>query len=107
VAIGSARAYVTFTVNTMQQELGCELYIPNDKALYNELKKSEHEIEREIGEKLEWMALPEKKASRIKIVKPADFDKDEEWENYFSWLKEKGELFEKVFPKYLREARTG
>jgi hypothetical protein len=106
IAIGSSFTHLSLTINTQQNTLGCGLYIMHEKALFNELVKKKEQIEKDIGEQLEWMPLAEKKASRIKISKEVDIENVHEWENYFAWLKEKGELFQRVFQKYLREARA-
>lgn len=106
IAIGSSITHLALTINTQQNTVGCELYIPHEKALFNELIRKKEQIEKDMGEKLEWMELAEKKASRIKLSKEADIENVHEWNSYFAWLKEKGELFQRVFQKYLREARA-
>jgi hypothetical protein len=105
--IGSSVAHLAFTINTQEDKLGCELYIPEEKELFRWLSNHKNEIEGELGEKPEWMELPNKKASRIRITMPADFELESKWEEYFAWLKNQGEKFRAVFQKYIEQANIG
>lgn len=100
ISYGSSISHLSLTINTQTNQLGCEIYVPNSKETYEYLKLNKEEIERESGSKLEWMDLPDKKASRIKIVCEGDIAKEGKWVEYFEWMKEKAELFQKVFGKY-------
>ncbi len=100
ISTGHSDAHISLTINSRDNLFGVELYIPNNKELYTQLFKHKTEIESELDETLEWMELPEKKASRIKVSCPGDFGKEEMWEVYFGWLLGVTEKFKKVFPKY-------
>jgi len=102
ISLGSSGAHISLTINTRDDLMGCELYLSDDKDLYYDLEAKKEDIEKELDFKLEWMALEGKKASRIKIVRSADIDKIENWEEYFSWLKEMAERFHKVFKKNVK-----
>ena len=67
--------------------------------------KNKDKIENELGEKLKWMELPGKKASRIKISKEGDVNNTDNWDNYFDWLIVEAEKFQKVFPKYIKRVQ--
>jgi hypothetical protein len=105
VAIGSAVAHMALTINTQDKTVGCELYIPREKKLFAALASNKEAIEKEFGEQLEWMELPGKKASRIKVSRDADIENEEGWDHLFKWLKEKAEKFQAVFPKYMKQAQ--
>ncbi len=102
VSIGSADAHVALTVNSKENLLGCEIYINRNKDLFNFLRERKDAIEREIGEKAEWVDAAV--ASRIKIQKevPEVFEQSGA-ESYFLWLYEKTLLFQRVFSRYFRE----
>lgn len=102
VSMGSSDAHVALTINSRENLLGCEIYISKNKGLYNFLFEQKEEIEKEIGEKAQWIDAAV--ASRIKIKKevPGIFDQNEA-ENYFSWLYEKTVLFQEIFGKYFKE----
>lgn len=102
ISIGSSDAHVALTINSRENLLGCEIYINKNKDLFKFLLERKEEIEKEIGEKAEWVDAPI--ASKIKIKKEISnvFDQNEA-ENYFAWLYEKTVLFQRVFGKYFRE----
>jgi len=50
------------------------------------------------------MALPEKKASRIKVTTAGDFEQKSAWDSHFQWLVAEAEKFQAVFPKYVKES---
>jgi hypothetical protein len=49
-----------------------------------------------LQEQLEWLELPNKKASRIKITRKGNINNKSEWENYFEWLLNVVEKFRQV-----------
>jgi hypothetical protein len=102
ISIGSSDAHLSLTINTREGAFGAELYIPDNKDLYTKLLQSKDQIEAELGEKPEWMELPAKKASRIRVSKEGLFDDQTKWESEFEWLLNEAEKMQRVFPKYIR-----
>lgn len=100
MSYGVAGSHITLTINTQQKLLGCEIYISDSKELYYAFEQHKEQIEEELGLELEWMELPNKKASRIKASTVADISNHSKWENHFEWLKDTAEKFQKVFYKY-------
>lgn len=100
ITYGSPISHLSLTLKTQQKLMGCEIYIPDSKEMYQELLKHKNEIEKQIGHQMEWMELPNKKASRVKLSTPADLEKEDKWQEYFEWMKTTAELFQKVFGKY-------
>jgi hypothetical protein len=82
-----------------------ELYIDTgekeeNKKLFNYLEGEKEEIEKEIGYKLTWERLDEKRASRIKYeLEGVNIDIEEDWNKMIDFLIENSEKFEKVFSK--------
>ena len=105
ISIGSSSAYISLTLNSFDEALRTELYIPDSKEVYHFLAGRKEEIENALGYKVEWMELPEKKASRIKAEVPGLIDKTDEWERYFAWMQETAEKFQSVFGRILKEYR--
>jgi hypothetical protein len=99
LAVGSSDAHISLTVNTQEGGIGCELYIPDNKGLFEKLKDRKDYIEKELGTQLSWMVLGGKKASRIKLISKIDMTSKETWENCFPWLKTWAEKFYDVFGK--------
>lgn len=100
ISFGSSDAHITLTVNTQKDEMACEIYIPDSKETYNRYLENKEDIEKNIGDKLEWYELPDKKASRIKLTKPYSIQDKENWEEAFNWFIDKVRLFKVEFSKY-------
>jgi hypothetical protein len=104
VAIGSSKAHIALTADTQKNLLGCQIYIPREKRLFRRLRKKRSEIERKVGEKLDWQPLPHKRASRIIITSEADITEKSRWARYFKWLLQTTMNFKDAFQEPLREA---
>lgn len=102
ISLGSQHAHISLTIKSRENIFGTEIYISDNKDFYNNLLEQKNKIESELGEKLEWMDLPNKKASRIKISTSGNFEDQTKWDDHFQWMLEKAEKFQKVFPKYFR-----
>lgn len=102
VSMGSSDGHIALTLNSRENLIGCDIYINQNKELFNFLREKKNDIEKEIGEPAEW--IDASVASRIKIQKEVSevFDKNE-YEKYFTWLYDKTTLFQKVFDRYFKE----
>ncbi len=101
ISFGTSRCHIALTLNTQKGYVGCEIYIRNDKALFDTFHKNQETIEREIGEQLEWMELPDATASRILLCYDGNPKERERWNEYFNWCITVVEKFSKVFKKYV------
>ena len=102
VSMGSSDCHVALTLNSRENLIGCEVYISRNKELFSYLRERKVEIEKEIGETVEWVDAAV--ASRVKIKKGVQDVLDPlEAEKYFTWLYEKTVLFQQVFSRYLGE----
>ena len=96
ISIGSAEAHIALTLNTKENLLGCEIYISDNKPLFNFLKSQQMDIELQLGAKQEWIEA--KKACRVVQRKEnADIDVESDAATLFDWLIERAIAFEKVF----------
>jgi hypothetical protein len=102
VAMGTSRCHIALTQNSQKQYVGCEVYIRNDKALFDQLIKNKALIENEIGLELDWMELPDATASRILITYKGNPRDKSKWPEYFDWLIKISNSFSKVFIKYIK-----
>ncbi|HET55857.1 MAG TPA: DUF4268 domain-containing protein [Ignavibacteria bacterium] len=103
LSLGSSEAHIGLTVNTIKKEIGCELYISNNKELFDFLETHQNKIESELGEKLKWLRLPNRKASSVKISKKLDIKLKDTWIEGFEWFKEKTESFHRVFGPLIKD----
>src|ERR1043166_8411326 len=101
VSIGRSDCHAILTVRFREDEVGCELYIRNSKELFHDLLKSKDAIEKELGlvGKINWMELPERKASEIGTYTRFDFGNEAAWDDAFKWLAETCIKFKRVFTK--------
>lgn len=102
ISIGSSEAHISLTMDTRNGLFGCELYIDNNKDLFSYLIGRKEEIEGRLREKVEWMELPDRKASRIKVSRSGEIKETGKWEQYFDWLLVEAEKFQGVFSKYTK-----
>lgn len=101
VSIGRADCHLSFIVDSREDKVRCELYIPDSKTLYHLFLSNKNKIEDELvlSDILEWQELPGKKASRIRTIKNFRFSDETTWEPAFAWLAETAIKFKKVFSK--------
>jgi len=99
-SIGRSGTYISATINTRENRIGVELYLPHpdhSKAFFHLLMRDKERIEQELGMPLEWQELPEKTASRIAIYNPANATDESVWPSQHKWLKDTIEAFDRVF----------
>lgn len=96
ISFGRSDCHVTLTINSQKSEFGCEIYIPDSPETYKTFLTHQEEINLKI-EGLDWMELPAKKASRIKIVIPGDLNNESKWFEYFDWLGNTAVLLQNTF----------
>lgn len=97
ISAGAAHWHISLTLHGASKQMACEVYIPNDKALFKHFETHKTQVEQHLGTDLEWMELPGKKASRIKQSAPCDLNDETNWPDYFQWLLYRAESFRKVF----------
>ena len=100
-AIGSSVCCISLKI-LKNGELTCQLWIPDNKELFNTFYNCREEIENSIGYPLKWDYKEGSKASSIDVV--SDFKLDLSGKNFangYEWLLKKSEDFKSVFKKYL------
>ncbi|NMP37611.1 MAG: DUF4268 domain-containing protein [Clostridiales bacterium] len=101
LSIGSSACHLNILQIRKKNALDVELYINEDKKLFENLYQHKDSIEAECGFELDWRELPEKKASRIIIEKSADLSNEENWEEQFQWIMDITLKMKKAFKKYI------
>ena len=101
ISIGTSGVHVSLTMNMPENRLGCELYINDDKELFQYLQQQSADIEKEVGAKLEWIEAT--KATRIlQTTFGFDINKTEEYTKHFDWLLSRATAFKKAFSERIR-----
>lgn len=65
VALGTSEAHISITLVNKMKSIGIEVYINDNKELYDKLYSEAEEIQDELNFTMEWQRLDNKKASRI------------------------------------------
>ncbi len=97
ISIGRSDCYLALTLNKFNGLITCQLYIPDSKETYFEFESRKITVEEQLGYKLQWNLMEDKKASIIEIATKFDYRNIEEWNKQFSWFLEKAEDFKRVF----------
>lgn len=101
MAIGTSKAHLSFTAR-VNGNLGCEIYIRDNKDFYKELEKHKNDIEQKAEINFDWQELPDAKASRIAIYRDGfDLFNSTNWDKDFNWLEDMAHKFLKGFKDYL------
>jgi len=107
-SIGRSGMSLAATVNSVEQRIGVEIYLSNDRAKdqFKQLEYQKTRIEAGIDEQLEWQELPERKGARIALYKQ-DVDPTDEidWLNQHEWIADRLVKFNSVFRPLVRELR--
>lgn len=103
VSFGVSKAHLSLIIDTRNEQIRCELYIPDCDELFAALASRQEKIEDELEYELEWMELPGKKASRIKAVLSMEVTNSDVWDECFKWLLTAAESFSEVFSRHGRE----
>lgn len=97
ITIGSSKAKLAATINSRDRLVGMELYIHNDKNIFNKLHSKKQAIEEKLGYSIDWQELPGKKASRIIITKSGDYQNEKDQAELVAWLCQRADDFSRVF----------
>jgi len=101
-ALGSVLSRLSLLVNSNEDTIGIEIYIPDNKDFFEYLKSYKEEIEGKLGKDLEWQVLS--KGCRIRAkLKNEDVLNEKNDQRNFEWFAEKIDLFKKTFTPYIKE----
>ncbi len=101
VAVGSSDAHMSLWMDTRKQMLGIQLYVPDNKELYNHICENKEKIEKELG-KLEYHDTSGKAAYVAQYLNDFDIDDQGNYEKYFDWLVDRTLAFNKIFRPFLK-----
>lgn len=101
ISMGTSRCHIAITLNTQKSYIGCEIYIRNDKAIFDTFHQNKDEIEAAIGSELEWMELPDATASRILVTLKTNPKDRKSWNDSFEWCTRTVERFSSTFRTYI------
>lgn len=102
VALGSSEIHLAIELINKEKRVLVGAYIYRDKQLFDRLKEHSSEIEEELGLKLEWDRMDNKKASRIKYyINGLDFDDHSNYSELMNQIIDTAVCMRTVLQKYL------
>jgi len=106
ISIGNSKAHLSLVVDADNEQIRCELYIPDSKPLFNVLHENKDAIGTALhAYELEWMELEGKKASRVRALHEIDVGNDGNWEKSFQWLVDTARDFQSVFADQIKKMK--
>ena len=102
VAIGTSEAHIDITLVNKDSLIGVELYITDNKELFDKLFEKKDIIEKDLGFKLDWRRLDNSKASRIFYsIKGLNFDDHSNYNELMNKTIDLAVLMRDTFKKYI------
>lgn len=102
VAMGTSEAHITIDLINKNGCIVVECYISDNKELFDSFAEHKDEIESNLGFKLEWHKLEDKKASRIKYIIPGlNFDDHSNYDELMNKTIDTAVKMRDVFKKYM------
>lgn len=101
LSVGSSTYHISLTANTQKKRLGAEIYITDDKALFEKFRARRADIEAELGMPLEWRTAT--KDCRILALRGGDIKQGEAaWPACFDWYCAMALKLREIIKKYDR-----
>ncbi len=104
-SIGRSAFYLSALLGIKRRNVAVQLSMdgPKAEAHYHLLLQEKDEVEKEIGQELEWRALPYKKQKQVNLWREeredCDVRNEQQWDDFHLWLYEHLEKFYDVFSK--------
>lgn len=102
VAMGTSEAHLSITLLSVSGEIGLEVYINDNKELFDQFYEQAEDIHHALGFELSWYRMDDKKASRIKyIIEGLNFDEPANYPQLIDEIIDKIVRMRDVFRLYL------
>lgn len=102
ISVGTSKAHLSVTLVNKEGYVGIELYINDDKELFDFLYNQKEEIENDLLASLEWQRLDNKKASRILLkIDGLNFNDHSNYNALMNEVVDKVITMRTAFKKYL------
>lgn len=98
VALGTSKAHISITLVNKTNSIGIEIYINDNKDIFDKLYLESEKIQAELGFIMDWQRLDNKKASRIiYYIDGLNFDNHENYNELMNEIIDKVILIKRVF----------
>ena len=103
VALGTSEAHISITLVNKNNNIGIEVYINDNKELFDSLYDNAETIHKELGFNMKWQRLNEKKASRIiYYIDGLDFDNRDNYHQLMREVIDKVVIIRNIFKKFIK-----
>lgn len=85
ISIGSTLAFIILTINFRDLEIKAQVWIRENKDLFDYLYEFKDDIESEMGVDLNWDKSENKKSSQIRIIKKINLLDETKWDESIKW----------------------
>jgi hypothetical protein len=105
VSLGRSGINLSNIVNTYDNRIGVRVYISNKvaAAALPQLLDMKSDIEEEMKVELQWDPNPENRDKIIALLRDAELNDREQWEEYLDWMTETTLLFRGAFSQRIRD----
>ena len=99
IALGKSGVYISNIANTEAGRVGVRVYIDKKVAKlgFKQLLAQKEEIEKELGEQLEWDPNPQSQEKSIALNRDTNLHNRNEWPDAIEWLVDRTSKFRTVF----------
>ena len=102
VAIGTSEALISITLVNKDGSIGVDLYVRDNKDLFDSLYENKDEIESKLGFRMRWERLDDKKASRVKShISGLNFNKQDNYPELMNQVVDRVVRIRDVFKGYI------
>ena len=102
VALGTSEAHISVTLVNKTNRIGIEIYINDNKELFDRLYSVSEQIQSELGFNMDWQRLDNKKASRIiYYIEGLNFDNHRNYKELINEVINKVVKIKDVFRQYV------
>lgn len=99
LSVGSSSYHLVLTVNTQKKRIGAEIYITDDKEIFEKFQSHKTEIESELNMELEWRTAT--KDCRILAIQNGDVKQGtSSWVSHFDWFCKMALALRKIVTEY-------
>lgn len=102
VALGTSEAHISVTLVNKTNRIGIEIYINDNKELFDRLYSISEQIQSELGFNMDWQRLDNKKASRIiYYIEGLNFDNHKNYKELINEVIDEVVKIKEVFRQYI------
>ena len=103
VAVGSSRCHISIDLVNRDHIIRINMWIPDDKELFDSFFSNKEDIEKEVGHPLTWKKSEDKKAAyAYSVIEGLDFNHPDNYENLINKSIEEVLRFKKAFQPYIK-----